>query len=98
MPDVLHDQWKREPRALGVQSAQTTTRSKIHYQKWGSSLYPKLEDAYNMRVFQVSNTPGFQAELFDAIIDQLSMEYFDRCLGIQVDVFTQVNFSRTTCT
>src|SRR5205085_11232833 len=40
---------------------------------------------------QVSNGPGFAPKLVDVPRSQLSMQHVDGCLGLQIDVRTQVH-------
>src|SRR5207244_2649245 len=52
----------------------------------------KIQNSYDVGMFKTSNCACFGAELFHIIAGQLSVQYFNCSLRIQMKVFSQVYF------
>ena len=72
--------------AFRVPLAKRAIRGVVHDEKGIVVLNVEVEDAHDMRMYQVSNGEGFVAECLDALLIQLRMENLDRGLRVQIDM------------
>ena len=96
LPHIGQHCRKRQARAFGVQLAQGPIGCIVHHQKRRGAFHTKVQHTYDMRMDQVSNGAGFATKLLDLPASQLSMQHFDGCLGLQIDMLTQVHLGEAS--
>jgi hypothetical protein len=77
-------QRKRYPFRMAL--TQRAMRGKIHHQKGDIVFYAKLQNAHDVRVYQVRNEACFQAKASETLIVQLSTQYFNRSQSTRVNM------------
>jgi len=68
----------------------------VHNEKRNIVLYAKLQHAHNVGMFQADNDTSFITKLLYVFGCQLSMQYFDSSLSIEVNMLTQVDISEAS--
>src|SRR6516165_11404607 len=84
----------RHSCASRVAMAQGATRGIVHDEKGSIIFDGKIVDADNMGMDKSSKRACLRVELLFLLTRELAMQDFDRCLGTQVQVFAQVDFSK----
>ena len=67
----------------------------VYHQEWRRILYIKFEHTYNIWMQQARNSTCLGQKVFYIIAFQSSMEHFNGCKGIQVNMLAQVDFGKT---
>jgi hypothetical protein len=75
---------------------QTAIGGILHDEKGDTLFYPKLEDTDNMGMREPSHDAGLGAQFFTLLTCEPSMEYFDSCLGTEVEMFAQIDVGKVT--
>src|SRR5947209_2972850 len=94
--DIGDDGCKWHPCASRVALAQGAIGCILHDQEGDTIFYVKIVDADNMGMDETSKRACLCVELFFLFTRELGMQDFDGCLGVEVQVFSQVDFSKAT--
>src|SRR5207249_103122 len=77
--------------APGMKLAQRAFRCVVHNQEGNVILHAEVQDAYNVRVPEVSNGLSFGDKACHIVLSELRMQDFNGGLCFQVEVFTEVD-------
>src|SRR5207253_478794 len=94
--DVGDNGIKWHPCTFRVVLAQCAIGGILHDQKGNTIFYTKIEDTHDMGMKKASQHECLTAKLLTALTCEVRMQHFDGCLRIEVQVFSQVNFSKAT--
>src|SRR5207253_1977919 len=81
---------------LGVMLAQSTIGGIIHHEKGEVVVYTKVQHPHNMRMHQAGNNACFFEEALLVIARQSYLQHFDGGLGVEIDMFAQVDFGKAS--
>jgi hypothetical protein len=93
LPDIGENGCKWHSRAYQVALAQGATRGIVHNEKGDTIFYGEIVDTDNMGMDETSKRTCLSVELLFLLTRELGMQDFDGCLGVEVQVLPQVDFS-----
>lgn len=87
---------ERHDTALRTSITHHSLGSILHDEKWSTIFYPKLEDTDDMGMRETSHQARLAAKFFTLLICEPSVQHFDGRLGVEVQMFTQVDIGKAT--